>query len=194
MDEVSYLIEIKQQEIERIMTELKKYDEYTYEHSMRVAELSFAIGKQLNLSEDECNEIYLAGLLHDIGKLEIPIEIITKKSKLSNEEYEMIKEHPMRGYNIMRKCDVSKSVLNSILGHHERLNGSGYPHRLKDSEISLFSKILGVVDSFDAMTSDRTYSKGMTDKKALKYLLKDNGEMYDKNIVKSLISCCERRN
>lgn len=184
---------IKEKQLREIMSSLKKYDKYTYEHSLRVAKLSLIMGEQLHFNTDECNQIYLAGLLHDIGKIEIPIDIINKSGELSKEEYRIIKEHPMKGYNIMKKYNIDASVLNGILSHHERLNGEGYPFNLKGPDISLQARILGVVDSFDAMTSERTYNEKMTYDESLRILL-NNTELYDEKIVNLLSDCYERGN
>lgn len=168
--------------INNIMENLRKYDRCTYEHSLRVGVISFIVGSEMKLEEQECNNLYIAGLLHDIGKMKIPKEIIQSKRKLSKCEYEFIKEHPVIGYNMIEKQNFNKNILDGILGHHERLDGSGYPHKLVDEDISLYARILGVVDSFDAMTSDRTYSKKISYREAI-CELNNKSKMYDKKVI-----------
>lgn len=173
-----------------LMMKLQEYDKCTYQHSLRVAELSLAVGKKMKLSECECNDLYIAGLLHDIGKIEIPSEIIQTERKLNFSEYELIKEHPLIGYNMIVNENFNENILNGVIAHHERLDGSGYPYQLLDRDISLYARIIGVTDSFDAMTSDRSYSKKIPIRDAINELNERN-EMYDESIINILDKMCE---
>ncbi|MDD7403284.1 MAG: HD-GYP domain-containing protein [Butyribacter sp.] len=140
---------------------LRGFDDMTYMHSMNVALICNVIGSWVGLPEDEMRVLIVSGLLHDIGKLKIPQEIITKPGKLTDEEFEMIRSHPKLGYDILRSKDLDNRIKLAALQHHERYNGSGYPRQLTGPEISNFSSIVAIADVYDAMTSNRAYRKGI---------------------------------
>lgn len=140
---------------------LRNFDDMTYMHSMNVALICNVIGSWLGLPEDEMSTLVTCGLLHDIGKLKIPHEIITKPGKLTDEEFELIRSHPKLGYDILRSRDLDNRIKLAALQHHERYNGSGYPNRLTGPETSNFSSIVSIADVYDAMTSNRAYRKGI---------------------------------
>ena len=143
------------------LVRLKNRDDYTYMHSVAVCALMVALSKQLGLSDAETKQAGMAGLLHDIGKAGIPIEVLNKPGALTDEEFKIVKEHPQRGHAMLVQGQVvDEVVLDVCLHHHEKVNGLGYPHKLKDSEISLFAKMGAVCDVYDAITSNRPYKDG----------------------------------
>ncbi|CRZ35641.1 putative nucleotidyltransferase with HDIG domain [Herbinix hemicellulosilytica] len=136
---------------------MREYDDTTYIHSLNVALICNIIGKWLHFSSEDLEAITLAGLLHDLGKLFIPNEIITKPSKLNDFEFSMIKTHTIRGYQILKNKKIDERVKNATLMHHERCDGSGYPNGLLSHEIDPFAKLVAIADVYDAMTSARVY-------------------------------------
>lgn len=168
---------------------LKEIDEYTYLHSLNVPFYSMLIAMWLRLSQRDIKDIIQAGILHDIGKLAIPVNILNKKGRLLPLELKKIKTHTIYGVKITNKIKgVSEKVKEAVLMHHERIDGSGYPFGLKGNEISLYSKIIAVADVYDAMTSDRVYKKKMTPFDAFK-MFKTEGLLYfDKDVVNKLLT------
>ncbi|MBE5939782.1 MAG: HD-GYP domain-containing protein [Lachnospiraceae bacterium] len=140
---------------------IEGYDDMTYHHSMNVAIISRMIGKWLGYTGDELNYISVGGLLHDIGKIMMPKDIITKPSRLTPNEYAVIKSHPVFGYQILMNQDIDERIKVVAYEHHEKCNGTGYPKRKWASEIHPFSKIVAVADIYEAMTADRSYREGL---------------------------------
>lgn len=141
---------------------LRNFDDMTYMHSMNVALICNIFSSWLGFPKEEANVLIVCGLLHDIGKLKIPKEIISKPDKLTEEEFELIRSHPRMGYDILcTKNYLDERVKLAALQHHERFNGRGYPAQLKGSDINKFSSIVAIADVYDAMTSNRVYRKGM---------------------------------
>ncbi len=139
---------------------LKNKDDYTYMHSVAVCALMVALARGLELSEAEIKQAGLAGLLHDIGKAGIPLEILNKPAALTDEEFTLVRLHPERGHTLLLQADITDEVvLDVCLHHHEKVNGMGYPHKLKADEISLFAKMGAVCDVYDAITSHRPYKE-----------------------------------
>jgi HD-GYP domain-containing protein (c-di-GMP phosphodiesterase class II) len=165
-------------------------DKYTRGHSERVARISVAIGRQLGLSEDEIEKLRISALLHDIGKIAIDDSILKKPAALTDEEYEIMKTHPQKGYKIMSQIPAMKDFLPGMYMHHEMVNGRGYPQGLKGDEIPLQAKIVSVADTFDAMTIDRPYSKGMLLDEALERIRSFVGTRYDAEVVEALVRGC----
>jgi HD-GYP domain-containing protein (c-di-GMP phosphodiesterase class II) len=157
-------------------------DEYTSGHCQRVMEISCEIAASMNLDDDTIKDLRYAALLHDIGKIGISAEILNKTDKLTNAEFEEIKKHPLISYNILKNVEFLRNGLRAILEHHEKYDGTGYPNRLKGEEISLLGRILCIADAFDAMTSDRTYRKGMTMELAIDEIEKYKGIQFDPKI------------
>jgi PAS domain S-box-containing protein len=159
-------------------------DPYTAGHSERVMEYSLKIGERMGLDEEELRVLKMGTLVHDIGKIGIPDAILTKPGRLTDEEYEMIKQHPLLGYRMIEHIPTFSECLPIVLHHHERLDGKGYPHGLKGLEIPLLVRISTVADCFDAMTSDRAYRKGLDPKVAVEELyLSADRKMVDRHIV-----------
>jgi HD-GYP domain-containing protein (c-di-GMP phosphodiesterase class II) len=165
-------------------------DKYTRGHSERVARISVAIGARLGLDEVELETLRISALLHDVGKIAIDDAILKKPSALTNEEFEIMKTHPQKGYKIMSQIPAMKDFLPGMYMHHEMINGEGYPQGLKGNEIPLQAKIVSVADTFDAMTTDRPYQKGMVMSDALKRIQTFVGSRYDAEVVKALIIAC----
>ena len=140
---------------------LRSFDDMTYMHSMNVALICNIFGSWLSLPKTETDILVLCGLLHDIGKLKIPEEIISKPGKLTDEEFDLIRSHPRLGYEILESKDLDNRIKLAALQHHERFNGCGYPRKLTGPEISNFSSVVAIADVYDAMTSNRVYRKGM---------------------------------
>ncbi|MFL6374471.1 MAG: HD domain-containing phosphohydrolase [Pyrinomonadaceae bacterium] len=136
-------------------------DKYTRGHSERVARISLAIGRRMNLSADDLEKLRISALLHDVGKIAIDDSILKKPAALTDDEYEIMKQHPARGYKIMSQIPGMEPYLPGMYMHHEMMDGKGYPQGLKGDEIPLQAKIVSVADAFDAMTIDRPYQKGM---------------------------------
>lgn len=166
-------------------------DKYTRGHSERVARISVAIGKQLGMPEDELETLRISALLHDVGKIAIDDAILKKPASLTKEEFEIMKTHPQRGYKIMSQIPAMKEFLPGMYMHHEMVNGQGYPQGLKDEEIPLQAKIVSVADTFDAMTIDRPYQKGMLLPDALGKIKDFVGTRYDARVVDALIRGCD---
>lgn len=147
---------------------------YTYSHSLHVGILANKFGKWLHLNESRLYNLTTAALLHDIGKSRIKKEILTKPEALSAEEYEEVKKHSQYGYQLLKKSNrFSKSIMAGILTHHERYDGSGYPLGLKAKKIPLFGRIIGICDTFDALTTERPYQKSVSPFTAIKMLEED---------------------
>ncbi len=166
-------------------------DRYTRGHSERVARFSTAIGKRLKMSEEELEALRISALLHDVGKIAIDDAILKKPSALTDEEFEIMKTHPQRGFKIMSQIPRMSEFLPGMYMHHEMVNGQGYPQGLKGDEIPLQAKIVSVADTFDAMTTDRPYSKGMELDAALDRIRSLIGTRYDGAVVEALIHACE---
>jgi HAMP domain-containing protein len=166
-------------------------DKYTRGHSERVARISVAIGRQMQLPEDELEKLRISALLHDVGKIAIDDSILKKPASLTPEEFEIMKSHPVKGYKIMSQIPAMKDFLPGMYMHHEMVNGQGYPQGLKDEQIPLQGKIVSVADTFDAMTIDRPYQKGMLLPDALKTIEGLVGTRYDAKVVEALIRGCD---
>ncbi|ADL67641.1 putative PAS/PAC sensor protein [Thermoanaerobacterium thermosaccharolyticum DSM 571] len=163
-------------------------DRYTKGHSLRVSKYAAIIGESMGLPKDEIEKLKIAGILHDIGKIGISDKILTKPGKLTKEEYDKIKQHPSISRKILEPIGLSKDIIDGIEKHHERYDGKGYPFGLDDDNIPLIAAILCVADSFDAMTSDRSYRKGMPFDEAVNELLKYKGTQFNPRVVDSVIS------
>jgi len=169
LDTISKLIEAK--------------DPYTAGHQRRVSQLTIAIAKELNLSQDKVEGIRIASLIHDIGKIGLPTEILSKPTRLSDIEFNLIKEHSKMGYDILKSIDFSYPVADIVLQHHEKINGSGYPQGLKDQDILPEAKIIIIADVVEAISSDRPYRPALGIDKALEEISKNKGILYDSEAV-----------
>lgn len=159
-----------------------RQDDYTFHHSINVGILCGVIGRWLGYNDSQWKDLVLAGLLHDIGKTQITLEILRKPGKLSSFEMETMQLHTTRGYNLVKDLDLPHSVLCAILQHHERDDGSGYPLKVTAEKIHPFAKIVAIADIYDAMTSDTVYRKKRTPFEAAEAVLKDMYDKLDPNI------------
>jgi len=166
-------------------------DKYTRGHSERVARISVAIGKRLYLPEEEIETLRMSALLHDVGKIAIDDAILKKPAALTDDEFEIMKTHPQRGYKIMSQIPAMKDFLPGMYMHHEMVNGMGYPQGLKGHEIPLQAKIVSVADTFDAMTIDRPYQKALPLDKALEVITGYVGTRYDERVARALVEACK---
>ena len=158
-------------------------DYYTNGHSIRVAEYSRLLAQRLGLSKDRQEEIYYAGLLHDIGKIRVPDSIIKKEGKLTDEEYEYIKLHPVSGYHILKEISASSDIAIGAKYHHERYDGKGYPNGLEGENIPEIARILSVADAYDAMSSNRCYRKALPQDVVRAEIVKGRGTQFDPYIA-----------
>lgn len=158
-------------------------DRYTSGHSKRVAGYAREIAKRMGKSREEQKELYRAGLLHDVGKIRIPEEIINKPGKLTDEEFDTIKVHPITGYNILRGITEDSAIAFAAKFHHERYDGKGYPNGLKGEEIPEMARILGVADSYDAMASNRSYRDALPQEVVRQEIEKGKGTQFDPKIA-----------
>jgi len=176
-----------QQFIKAMAKIVESRDPYTAGHQERVAELAVAIAKEMRLSEGKIEAIQMAGLLHDMGKIAIPVEILTKPAKLSELEFTLVKTHPQVAYEVLKEIDFPWPVAEIIYQHHERWDGSGYPRGLKDDEILLEARILAVADVVEAMCSHRPYRPAYSIEEALEELTRNKGKLYDPEVVEACV-------
>lgn len=170
------------------LARLKNADEYTYMHSVAVCALMIALARQLDLDEDMVRECGLAGLLHDLGKMGIPNKILNKPGKLTDEEFTTIKSHPQIGASILMDNPlVSPMVLDVVLHHHEKVDGSGYPHKLSGDTISLFAKMGAVCDVYDAITSNRPYKKGWSPAESIRKMAEWSKGHFDESVFQAFV-------
>lgn len=170
------------------MTRLKDFDDYTFTHSVNVSVLAIAIGKRLGLGVTELQNLGLAGLLHDVGKMKVPEEVLNKPGKLTDEEFAIMKQHPVYSYEVMKNDKkIAPEVIKAALQHHEKSDGTGYPDGLMEKDISKYAKIIAICDVYDAITSNRCYHKGMIAADALKMLFAWSGKHFNEVLVKFFI-------
>lgn len=170
------------------LADLRVFDDCTYNHSLGVAIISIAIGGEMNLSEKQLITLCTAALLHDIGKIRIPIEIIEKRGPLTPEEFKLMKRHPVYGAEFLRKLGfVSRNIYDAVLYHHEKVDGSGYPDHLKDTEIPILSRIIAVADVYDALTAKRPYRNPAKPQEAIEYIMGGCGSSFDYDVVQAFL-------
>ncbi|MCL5102766.1 MAG: diguanylate cyclase [Armatimonadetes bacterium] len=162
-------------------------DPYTCGHSERVARYAVMMGEVLQESAETIDTLKVAGLLHDLGKIGVPDSILRKAGRLTDEEFDTVKQHPSVGGNILRRAPQLDVIIPAVISHHERWDGAGYPHGLRGSSIARMARILAVADAFDAMTSDRPYRKAMPLEQALNELRKNAGVQFDPEIVEAFL-------
>jgi HD-GYP domain-containing protein (c-di-GMP phosphodiesterase class II) len=163
---------------------VKAKDPYVASHQQRVTNLACAIAEELNLPSDRVEGIRMASAIHDIGKIFVPTKILKKPGRLDDDEIDEIRWHPQTGYDLLKEVQFPWPVAEIILHHHERIDGSGYPHGLTDSQIHFEAKILAIADVIEAMTSIRIFRPAYAIKKALKEIITNSGILYDSKVVK----------
>ena len=165
--------------IEAIAATVERRDPYTAGHERRVSVLAVAIGRELSLSEDVIEGLRVGSMIHDLGKIQVPAEILAKPTRLSAIEFELVKAHPQTGYDILKGIDFPWPVAQMVLQHHERLDGSGYPNGLRGDAIILEARVMAVADVVEAMASHRPYRAGLGVDKALTEIESGRGRLYD---------------
>ncbi|MGE5492242.1 MAG: HD-GYP domain-containing protein [Actinomycetota bacterium] len=169
------------------LARLKTADDYTYMHSVAVCALMIALARQLGLDDDQTRELGMAGLLHDVGKMMVPMDVLNKPGKLTDEEFATMKTHPEEGYKILLASKaVSEITIDICLHHHEKMDGSGYPHGLAGDHISLFAKMGAVCDVYDAITSNRPYKAGWDPAESIKRMAEWKGH-FDPTIFQAFV-------
>lgn len=172
------------------LTHLKERSEYTLTHSINVCILALTFGRHVNMERSQLERLGLGALLHDIGKLRVPTEILDKPGKLSPEEYEVMKAHPVEGYKMLQHDEhIPLDSLEIVHHHHERISAKGYPDGLDAGQITALTKMASIVDVYDAITSDRCYHDGMSPYKALQNIYSWTGGQFDKELVEKFMSC-----
>ncbi len=170
------------------LARLKTADEYTFLHSVAVCALMIALARQLNLDEGIVRDAGLAGLLHDIGKIAIPLKVLNKPGKLTDEEFAIVKSHPEVGAKILiDSYQVPPMALDVCLHHHEKVDGTGYPHGLKGDNISLFAKMGAVCDVYDAITSNRPYKKGWSPAESIRKMAEWSKGHFDESVFQAFV-------
>lgn len=182
---VFFLLSSEIEELQKIVDKISEKDKYTIDHERRLQKYSMRIGEMLGLSRERLENLIYAASFHDIGKICVPDEILNKPGKLTSEEFEYIKKHPSEGRRILEGTFIKGAGI-VVEQHHERLDGSGYPSGLNGNVILLEAKIIAVVDSYDAMTSDRPYRKAMSSEDAVNELKTLSDKLYDRRVVDAL--------
>jgi len=177
--------------VRAIINAIDAKDPYTCGHSERVASYAKLIAARIGLDSEECERMYMAGLLHDVGKIGVPDSILGKPGKLTDEEFAIVKKHPEIGHTILKHLKQFDYVLPGVLHHHEAVNGGGYPAGLIGESIPLSARILAVADAYDAMTSYRPYRAGMPSERAESIMRSEANKMWDSDIVAALLECIE---
>jgi HD-GYP domain-containing protein (c-di-GMP phosphodiesterase class II) len=165
-----------------------------YTHSPYFSRLVTTIGHQMHLDEKQIESLKYASLLHDTGKVDIPLEILTKTSKLTVKEYNIIKEHPVKGAQILRHLQILRPAIPIIMHHHEKFDGTGYPSRLKKGQIPLGARIMAVADAFEAMVYGRPYRERMHIGAAVKEIKKKSGSQFDPKVVEAFLKVVKKIN
>lgn len=169
---------------------LRDVDEYTAEHSLNVGLLSIIIGRAEGLSKEDLETIGLCGMLHDMGKAKVPLEVLNKPGALTDKEFALMKAHTTLGFKMLQvKSDLPAIVAHVAHGHHERLNGKGYPKQLNANDIPYFYRIVAIADTYDAITSARCYSSAKSSLEGLQILMGVQTTHFDQNLVQQLVSC-----
>jgi len=180
--------------VQALSSIIEKKDPYTAGHQNRVAQLALAIGKELGLSEERLEDLRFASLLHDIGKIHVPAEILNKPYSLNKVEMGLIKTHPRIGYEILKSIDFPGPVPEIVLQHHERIDGSGYPDAISSKDILVEAQILGLSDVFESMSSKRPYRAALGIESALKEIEESSGILFAPAVVKACIKVFKERN
>ena len=170
------------------LMDIKSFDDYTFTHNINVATISLLVGQAMGLTREEMNDLGVGGMLHDVGKLKIPLSILNKDGKLTDQEFAEMKSHPQYGYEILaRSRGISERARMVALQHHEKFQGGGYPKRLKGNEISLFARICAIADVYDALTTNRPYRIAMTPYEAMKILNAGIDNHFDPKVLTAFV-------
>ena len=170
------------------LVDIKSMDNYTYAHCVNVAILSLVMGIELGFNRKQLMDLAVGAMLHDVGKIFIPTEVLNKKGKLDDREFQLIKEHPEKGYEYLKDIyEISSLSRAIVIQHHEKVDGSGYPRGLKNNEIHSYAKLVAIADVYDALTSDRPYRRGLSPNEALEYIMGAVDKEFDYTIVKAFM-------
>jgi putative nucleotidyltransferase with HDIG domain len=180
--------------IKSLVTFLNTHVSRDYTHSPHFSKLVCALGAEIHLNEKQLESLKYASLLHDAGKTDIPAAILAKTTKLTDDEYDIIKKHPVKGAQILRPLQVLRPVISIIMYHHEKYNGTGYPSQLKGGQIPLGARIMSVADAFEAMVYGRPYRKRMDIDSAIKEVKRKSGTQFDPKIVEVFLKVIKRFN
>ena len=172
-----------------LLSRIREKDTYLLEHSLNVGILSAHFARSLRMSQPEIEAAAYSGLLHDLGKIKIPDEILHKPGRLTENEMDVMKKHVEYGVDFLSAMKLDESLIRVVSEHHERLDGLGYPKRLSGEEISYNGRILAITDMYDALTADRCYKAGMPSQKALQILMKDSESKLDATLLQQFIKC-----
>lgn len=167
-------------------------DQYTYNHSRNTAEYSVAFARELNLSYDMVTDLFIAGWLHDIGKLYLPTDLLQKPAALTTTEYNLVKKHVQHGLDIMAIYQLPPMVINCIKYHHERFDGSGYPFQISGAETPLEGRMIQITDAFSAMTNKRIYRNPLSLNDAIKELEQGSGAQFDPTLIPVFVQILKR--
>jgi PAS domain S-box-containing protein len=179
--------------IEAISRTVETRDAYTAGHQRRTTEIARAIAFEMGLSKQQIEGIRMAGIIHDLGKISVPAEILSKPGKISDSEFSLIRQHPQTGYEILKGIDFKWPVADIVLQHHERLDGSGYPNNLQQDEILLEARVIGVADVIEAMSSHRPYRPALGIDDAFEEITMNRGITYDSDVVDAAIDLFTKR-
>lgn len=182
------LLESVETTIQAMVRIVEKRDPYTAGHQRRVTQLACAIARRMNYSEDQVNALHLAGIIHDVGKIQVPAEILANPDGLSEAEFSIVKTHPLAGYEILDTIEFPWPIAKIIYQHHERMNGSGYPLGLSGEDILLEARVLAVADVVEAMSSHRPYRPALGIDKALEEIIQGKGILYDADVVDNCVN------
>jgi len=184
---------VNMQAIEEFCQQVYYCDPYTSMHAEHVAELMGGLASQMSMSSDEINLAFIVGLIHDVGKIKIPNDILNKSSRLTDEEFKVMKQHADYGAEMLAMVEGAEVVVPIMRHHHERYDGKGYPKGLRGESIPLLSRMLAVCDSFDAMTTNRCYRKPLAFEECIKELKRCSGTQFDSKICESFINFLQER-
>jgi HD-GYP domain-containing protein (c-di-GMP phosphodiesterase class II) len=170
------------------LSQLKNKDKYTAQHSLNVCVLSIVLGRHIGLKEEHLNHVGLCGMMHDMGKMLVPLEVLNKPGRHDEDELEIMKSHTTLGYELLKSSDgMFYGAVETALTHHERMDGKGYPRKINSSRLSYYSNIVAIADIYDAITSDRVYQKGRTHHEATKIMLDVSGSHLETKLVVKFI-------
>ena len=189
---LSKLSQLTESSIVAITRIVEKRDGYTSGHQIKVGRISKLIATELGMDENQARGIRIAGMLHDVGMVGVPIKIISKPGRLTDTELAIMQMHSKTGFDILKDLEFDWPIADMVLQHHERLDGSGYPNGLKESEIITGARIIAAADVFDAMTSYRPYRPGKVPEKVLEEMDRDKSKLYDKDVIDALIKLFEK--